>query len=74
MGLIEELQAVASNLDPSLQPSSNEVGPMLGALIAYTAHGSAVVKAAEKGPAAVSELLSKQETSSSGHSGGKGEK
>ena len=60
MGLMEELQTVAAHLDSSLQPSSNEVGPLLGALIAYTEHGSAVVKAAEgeNGAAAVSDLLS----------------
>jgi hypothetical protein len=58
--LLEDLQTVAANLDPSLQPSSNDVGPLLGALVAYTEHGSAVVKAAESdnGPAAVSKLLS----------------
>jgi hypothetical protein len=59
MGLIDELRTVAASLDPSLQPSSNEVGPLLGALIAYTEHGSAVVKAAESdnAAAAVSQLL-----------------
>lgn len=61
MGLMDDLRTVAGNLDPSLQPSANELGPLVGALIAYTEHGDAVVKAAEgdDGPAAVSELLSR---------------
>lgn len=58
MGLIDDLKTVAGNLDPSLQPSSNDVGPLLGALIAYTEHGDKVVKATEQGGAqGVSELL-----------------
>jgi hypothetical protein len=82
MSLAHDLQTVAENLDPSLQPSSNDVGPLLGALIAYTEHGDKVVKAAEQnGAAGVSELLSgtKPEPSSSSGKGessssGKGER
>jgi hypothetical protein len=71
MSLIEDLRTVADSLDPSLAPSSNEEGPMLGALIAYTEHGPAVLKAAKEGPEALSELLSSE---SAPKSSSKGEK
>jgi hypothetical protein len=60
MGLVDDLETVAGSLDPSLQPSSNDLAPMLGALIAYTEHGPAVLKAAKEGPEALSELLSSE--------------
>ena len=66
VGLIDDLRTVAASLDPSLQPSSNEVAPLLGALVAYTEHGDKVVKAAEQnGSAGVSELLSGDDSSES---------
>jgi hypothetical protein len=57
VSLLDELRKAAGQLDPSLQPSSNEVGPILGALIAYTEHGDKFLKAADKGAGDVSELL-----------------
>jgi hypothetical protein len=68
MALIDDLRTVAAHLDPSLQPSSNEVGPLLGALIAHTEHGDAVVTAAESedGAAAVSELVAGGEDAGAG--------
>jgi hypothetical protein len=74
VSLIEGLREVAASLDPSLQPSSNEVGPMLGALVAYTEHGPAVLKAAKEGPAALSELLSSESAPKSSSSPSKGER
>ena len=60
MGLLDDLRGAAAKVDPSLQPSSNEVGPLLGALIAYTEHGDKFLKAAESdnGAQEVSALLS----------------
>jgi hypothetical protein len=60
MGLLDDLRAAAPSIDPSLAPSSNEVGPLLAALIAYQEHGDKFLKAAgsDDGPAKVSELLS----------------
>ncbi len=56
MGLLDDLRASAGHLDSSLQPSSNEVAPLLGALIAYQEHGDKFLKA-ESGED-VSKLLS----------------
>jgi hypothetical protein len=86
MSLMDDLRTVAASLDPSLAPSSNEVGPLLGALIAYTEHGDKIVQAAEDGGSAgVSDLLapaaddtksssSAKSGSGSGSSSSKGEK
>jgi hypothetical protein len=57
MGLLDDLRAAAPSLDPQFQPSSNEAGPVLGALIAYTEHADKFLKAAQEGTAAVTELL-----------------
>jgi hypothetical protein len=76
MTLMDDLRTVAARLDPSLAPSSNEVGPLLGALIAYTEHGEKVVKAAEgdNGSTGVSELLSPDADDKSSSKPSKGEK
>jgi len=59
MSLLDDLRAAADCIDPQFQPTSNETGPLLGALIAYTEHGDKFLKAAgqEDGTAAVTELL-----------------
>ena len=61
MGLLDDLRGASGQLDSSLQPTSNEVGPLLGALIAYSEHGQKFLDAAgddDDGPGAVSKLLS----------------
>ena len=58
MSLIDDLRHIGAHLDPSLGLTSNEVVPVLSALIHYHKHGEELVKAAEEGPEAVSELLS----------------
>jgi hypothetical protein len=70
MSLMDDLRTVAASLDPSLAPSTNEVGPLLGALIAYTEHGDKAVKAVNEGPEALSELLSSESPKSSSSSKG----
>lgn len=54
---LDTLRKIAAELDPSLQVGSNEVQPLLSALILYAEHGDALAKAAEDGAQAVSDLL-----------------
>ena len=71
MSLLDDLRAAAASLDPQFQPSSNETGPLLGALIAYTEHGDKLFKAAgeQDGIAAVTELLAPKATEGAGGAG-----
>jgi hypothetical protein len=57
---MDDLRTAAGAIDSSELPSSNEVVPLLGALIAYTEHGDKLFKAAgsENATADVSALLS----------------
>ncbi|HKD16469.1 MAG TPA: hypothetical protein VKG23_01280 [Thermoanaerobaculia bacterium] len=59
MGLSDDLRAAAASIDPQFVPSSNETGPLLAALVAYTEHGDKFLKAAEgdDATAKVTELL-----------------
>jgi len=59
VSLLDDLRAAAPALDPQFQPSSNETGPLLGALVAYVEHGDKFLKAAgeDDATAAVTELL-----------------
>jgi hypothetical protein len=81
VSLLDDLRAVAARLDPQYQPTSNEVGPLLGALIAHTEHGDKLTKAAEddENPNAVNELVAgegekKDDSGKKGEKGEKGEK
>ena len=74
MSLIDDLRQAAGSLDPQFQPSSNETGAILGALVAYVEHGDKFLQAAQddNGTAAVTELLApapKAEPASSGTGG-----
>jgi hypothetical protein len=57
MGLLDDLREAVPSLDAQFQPSSNEVGPLLGALVHYQEHGQAFLVAAADGTDAVTELL-----------------
>jgi hypothetical protein len=72
MSLLDDLRGVSQCLDPQFQPSSNETGPLLGALIAYTEHGDKLLKAAgeDDGTAAVTELLAPAPKTTEGASAG----
>jgi hypothetical protein len=71
---LDDLRAAAPSLDSSLAPSSNEVGPLLGALIAYQEHGDKFLKAAgsDNGPNEVSKLLAGDTDAKSSSSSGSG--
>ena len=68
MGLTEDLKAASGSIDASLLPSSNDVVPLLGALIAYTEHGDKFLKAAGSDNATqdVSELLAGEDAKPKG--------
>jgi hypothetical protein len=57
MGLLDDLREAVPSLDAQFQPSSNEVGPLLGALVHYQEHGQAFLDAAKEGTDAVTELV-----------------
>ena len=57
MGLLDDLIAASASLDPSLQPATSQLAPILGALVHYEEHGDKFLKAAAAGPEAVSSLL-----------------
>ena len=58
MALLDDLKAASANLDPSYQPATSDLAPILGALIAYSEHGDKFLDAADQGAQKVSDLLS----------------
>ena len=54
---LDKLREIGRSIDPSQQVQSNEVAPVLSALIYHQQHGRTLEQAAEKSPQEVSDLL-----------------